>query len=120
MKICKYNKNDKGIAIFITLMLLFLLSLITIAILLTAYNYSNICEGQTRRLKAMVSVEAGINYVYWKLRTDPISVITSPGPTTTNLSINGLNDVSVIVTGPDSNGRYTIQSRATYSKAQIP
>ncbi|MDP2910739.1 MAG: hypothetical protein Q8N76_00125 [Candidatus Omnitrophota bacterium] len=114
------KKYNKGIAIFIALMLLFLLSLAAIAVLLTAYNYNNICEGQTRRLKAMSSAESGINYVYWKLRTDPTSVITSPGPTTTNLSINGSNDVAVTITGPDSNGRYTIQSKGTYLKTQVP
>ena len=54
------KKYNKGIAIFIALMLLFLLSLAAIAVLLTAYNYNNVCEGQTRRLKAMSSAESAI------------------------------------------------------------
>ena len=106
------KKNNKGIAIFITLVLLFLLSLVAIAVLLTAYNYSSICEGQIKRLKAITSAEAGISYAYWKLRVDPSSIITSPGPTTTTIGISGTN-VDITVTGPVS-GRYTISSKVTY------
>ncbi len=108
----KYNYN-KGVAIFITLMLLFLLSLVTIAVLLTAYNYNYICEKQIKRLRAIKSAEGGIVYAYWKLRTDPDSVITSPGPTVTQISVNASNDVAVTITGPVS-GRYTINSKSTY------
>ena len=64
------KSNNKGIAIFISLMLLFLLSALAIAVLSTVYNYSNISEGQIKRLKAMTSAEAGINYAYWYLRND--------------------------------------------------
>ncbi len=114
------SHNNKGIAIFVTIMLLFLLSLITIAVLLTAYNYNNICEGQTRRLKAMVSAESGIHYAYYQLRTDASAFVAaydeiSPCP----ISLNSGITVGVWATGPIS-GRYTIKSKATYLKTQVP
>jgi len=59
--------NDKGIAIFISLILLFLISLLVAAVLLTSFNYAQITEKQIKRIKAMASAEAGINYAYWKL-----------------------------------------------------
>ena len=104
--------NNKGIAIFIALMLLFLLSLAAIAVLLTAYNYNNICEGQIRRLKAMTSAEAGINYAYWKLgpKTD------EPGYTGSTINVGG-TDVIITISGPVS-GRYTVRSKVTYAKTQ--
>ena len=113
-----YNSN-KGVAIFITLMLLFLLSLLAAAVLLTAYNYNNICEGQIRRLKAIASAESGINYAYYQLRTDASAFVASydennPCP----VSINSGITVGVWATGPVS-GRYTIKSKATYSKTQV-
>ena len=109
--------NNKGVAIFITLMFLFLISLLAIAVLLTAYNYSNICEGQIRRLKAITSAEAGINYAYYQLRTDASAFVAdydeaSPCP----ISLNSGITVGVWATGPVS-GRYTIKSKAAYQKS---
>ena len=112
------KKNNRGIAVFTTLMFLFLISLIAVAVLLTAYNYNNICEGQLRRTKALTLAEAGINYACWQLRVDPDSIITPPGPTITNIGIGGAN-VEITVTGPVS-GRYTISSKAEYQKTVIP
>ncbi|OIO34382.1 MAG: hypothetical protein AUJ70_01225 [Candidatus Omnitrophica bacterium CG1_02_40_15] len=112
--------GEKGIAIFVTLMLLFLLSLITIAVLLTAYNYNNICEGQTRRLKAMVSAESGINYAYYQLRNDATTNFSTTyysEPTAATITLNGIT-ANVWATGPVS-GRYTIKSKATYLKTQV-
>ena len=106
------KKNNKGVAIFITLMLLFLLSLASIAVLLTAYNYNYICEKQIKRIKAIALAEAGINYAYWQLRVDLDAIITPPGPTITNIGIGGTT-VEITVTGPVS-GRYTISSKAQY------
>ncbi len=108
------NFNNKGIAIFVTLMFLFLLSLITIAVLLTAYNYNNICEVQIKRIKAINLAESGINYAYWKLRTDPASIITSPGPTDTTISISGTNVVITVTVDPNPSGQYIISSRVDY------
>jgi len=107
------KKNTKGIAVFTTLMFLFLLSLIAVAVLLTAYNYNNICEGQIRRLKAMTSAEAGINYAYWYLRDDP-----AYGGGTLSLNLNGI-PVTITISAPVS-GRYTISSKATYQKTVVP
>jgi hypothetical protein len=117
------NFNNKGVAIFITLMLLFLLSLLAIAVLLTSYNYSNICEGQIKRLKAITSAEAGINYVYYQLRTnadDFIADYYDKDHTYTilldrdnNVPLNSGITVEVWATGPVL-GRYTVKSKATY------
>ena len=109
------SHNNKGIAIFVTIMLLFLLSLITIAVLLTAYNYNNICEGQTRRLKAMVSAESGIHHAYREIRTDIVNFTADHYSELTADPIfpgNGMT-VKVWVTGPVS-GIYTIKSKVTY------
>nr|MBU1328152.1 hypothetical protein [Candidatus Omnitrophota bacterium] len=112
--------NDKGIAIFLTLMLLFLLSLITITVLLTAYNYNSICESQTRRLKAMVSAESGINYAYYQLRTDASAFVAAYSEVSPcAISLNSGVTVGVWATGPVS-GIYTIKSKATYLKTQVP
>jgi Tfp pilus assembly protein PilX len=111
--------GDKGIAIFITLMLLFLLSLAAIAVLLTAYNYNNICEGQIRRLKAMTSAEAGVNYVYWKLgpKTDDITYAATHTDEINKETITiGGNSVNVWIEGPVS-GKYTIKSKVIYQKS---
>ncbi|MFA5388256.1 MAG: hypothetical protein WC312_00695 [Candidatus Omnitrophota bacterium] len=106
--------NNKGVAIFISLALLFLLSAAAIAVLLTTYNYNSICEGQIKRLKAMVSAEAGINYAYWKLgpNTD------EPGYSGSTITVGG-TDVVITISGPVS-GRYTITSKAEYQKISAP
>ena len=112
------NHNSRGIAIFIALMLLFLLSLISIAVLLVAYNYNNICEGQTRRLKAVTSAEAGVNYAYYQLRVDAVTFVADHGSEATADTIApGSNNIVVKVwaTGPVS-GRYTVVSKASYQK----
>lgn len=111
------NVNNKGVAIFVSLALLFLLSATAIAVLLTAYNYNIICEGQIRRLKAITSAEAGINYAYYQLRTDASAFVgayneSSPCP----ISLNSGVTAGVWATGPVS-GRYTIKSKATYQKS---
>ncbi|MDP2921614.1 MAG: hypothetical protein Q8O12_04540 [Candidatus Omnitrophota bacterium] len=111
--------NNKGVAIFITLMLLFLLSLIAVTALLTAYNYNNICEAQIRRQKALVSAEAGIHYAFYKLRTDLGNFDDYNSEVDSySFSPNSGITVKVWVTGPVS-GRYTVKSKATYSKAQV-
>lgn|SRR3989338_527307 len=111
------NANNKGIAIFISLALLFLISAAAIAVFLTAYNYSSICEGQIRRLQAITSAEAGVNYAYYQLREDASAFVAafneaSPCP----ISLNSGITVGVWATGPAS-GRYTIKSKATYQKS---
>ncbi len=63
--------RNRGIALFISIALLFLLSVGTIVVLLIAYNYTLITERQIKRLRALTLAEAGINHAYWQLRTDP-------------------------------------------------
>jgi len=106
--------NNKGIAIFVSLALLFLLSLAAIAVLLTAYNYNSICEGQIKRMKAMASAEAGIVYGYKYLydypKANPINPIYGGG--TLSFTLNGV-PVTITISAPVS-GRYTISSKASY------
>jgi len=111
------KKNNKGVAIFITLMLLFLLSLASIAVLLTAYNYNYICEKQIKRIKAIASLEAGLNYAYYNLRTDASFVTDHNNEAAADIIIPGNNGISVKVwawqTGATP-GKYTVKTKATY------
>jgi Tfp pilus assembly protein PilX len=118
------NFNNKGIAIFITLSLLLLLSLLVIAVLLTAYNYNKICEGQIKRLKAITSVEAGVNYAYYQLRANEAAFVSDhkvpPGTAYTfpisDPVVNGLTKIEVWVEdlNPPIAGKYIVKSKATY------
>ncbi len=118
------NFNNKGVAIFITLMLLFLLSLLAIAVLLTAYNYNNICEGQIRRIKAITSAEAGVNYVYYQLRTNN-AAFTYTFPLADPVK-NGITSLEVWAEevkdglGLPIPGKYIVKSKATYQKSSMP
>jgi Tfp pilus assembly protein PilX len=112
--------NNKGIAIFISLALLFLLSASIITVLLTAYNYNSICEGQIKRIKAMNSAEAGINYAYYQLRTNTAAFVAAYNEASPySISLNNGIIVRVWATGPVS-GRYTISSTAVYPKVSTP
>lgn len=114
--------NNKGIAIFISLALLFMLSAAVIAVLLTAYNYSSICEGQIKRIKAMNSAEAGINYAYYQLRVNATTFVNDHNSEiTADTIIPGDNGISVKVwaSGPVL-GRYVISSKAVYPKVSTP
>ena len=123
-------KNNKGIAIFISLALLFLLSAAAIAVLLTAYNYNNICEGQIRRIKAITSAEAGVNYAYYQLRTNEAAFVSDhkvpPGTAYTfpisDPVMNGIANLEVWVEdrNPPIAGTYIIKSKATYQKSSVP
>lgn len=111
--------HNKGIAIFITLMFLFLLSLIAIAVLLTAYNYNNICEGQISRLKAIKLTEAGVNYAYWKIRIgkdDLGNDIVYPCILQPPIAVPAGWAFQVTVTNDNP---HTIQSKVTYPKSRV-
>ncbi|MBU1912088.1 MAG: hypothetical protein KKB22_00945 [Candidatus Omnitrophica bacterium] len=115
------KKNNKGVAIFITLMLLFMLSLVAIAVLLTAYNYNYICEKQIKRVQAIASLEAGLNYAYYNLRTDADFIIDHNSevtadtyPDSPDLLINGLTvKIWAWQTGATP-GKYTVRAKTTY------
>jgi Tfp pilus assembly protein PilX len=114
--------NNKGIAIFVSLALLFLLSAAAIAVLLTAYNYNSICEGQIKRMKAIASAEAGVNYAYYQLRTDAAAFVSEHNSeAAADTIVPGSNGISVKVwaTGPIL-GRYTVNSKASYLKVSAP
>jgi hypothetical protein len=122
--------NNKGIAIFISLMLLFLLSAAIIAVLLTAYNYNSICEGQISRLKAITSAEAGINYAYYQLRTNEATFVSDhkvpPGAVyafpVSDPVMSGITNLEFWVEdlNPPIAGKYIIKSKATYRKSSMP
>lgn len=112
---CSHNK---GIAIFLSLSLLFLLSVGAIVVLLTAYNYAYVTEKQISRSRAILLAESGIHYAYWKIRIgkydngDDISfpcILTPPILIPTGWSIQ------VDISGEDpTSGFKTIQSKVTY------
>ena len=63
------NKNNKkGVALFVSLTVMLLLSLVVIAILLVAFNYSDITENQIKRLEALRAAEAGVAFAYSRIR----------------------------------------------------
>jgi len=109
--------NNKGIALFISLSLLFLLSIGAIVVLLTAYNYANITENQIKRLKAITLAEAGINYAYWQLRTNEAAFAAEAAPPdgTEPIYIDSADPpVVIIVSGGPLPSRYTIQAKVEY------
>ncbi|MFA4991825.1 MAG: hypothetical protein WC569_04510 [Candidatus Omnitrophota bacterium] len=108
-------RDNKGVALFISLALLFLLSVGAIVVLSTGYSYTQVTENQINRLKALKSAEAGINYAYWKLRTDTDYASDHPDEAGADTVTPGSNGYSVKIwaEGPDS-GRYTVKSKVSY------
>lgn len=127
--------NKKGVALFISLALLLLLSIGAIVFLLTAYNSVNINEAIARKKRAIIVAEAGINYAYWKIRInedadgDPMSdYFPSPGTCTftsegtpPDIPISLLPDWTLQVDVVDlvGTGRKTINSTVTYPKSSV-
>ncbi|MFH1853978.1 MAG: hypothetical protein ABH815_01555 [Candidatus Omnitrophota bacterium] len=111
--------SNKGIALFISLTLLFLLSIGAITVLLTAYNYANITENEIKRLRAITLAEAGINYAYWQLRTNESNFVTEAAPPDgappiyPDPSPNAPGVVIIVTSGPLPDS-YTIQSKVEY------
>ncbi len=119
----RYNK--KGIALFVVISIMFLLSIGSAVILLTAYNYANLTENQIRRSRAMVLAEAGINYAYWKIRIgedDTGAPITYPCTLTPPISLPSIAGWVIQVDvdwDPDLPSRLKIDSTVTYPKASV-
>jgi len=120
--------NNKGVALFISLALLLLLSTGAIVFLLTAYNSVNINEAIARKKRAIIVAEAGINYAHWKIRInedddgDPMSdYFPVPGTCTLeDTPISLLPDWTLQVDIVDSGtGRKTINSTVTYPKSSV-
>lgn len=108
------NSHKKGVALFIALALLFLLSVTAAVVLLSAYNHANISENQIKRLKAISSAEAGINYAYWKMRTDPDYPSTHTDELTADVISPGANGHDVKIWIESVSGRNAIRSKVTY------
>ena len=64
--------NSRGVAFFITLALLLILSMAALVFLLTSYNSANVNEALYRRERALVVAEAGLNHALYQLREDPV------------------------------------------------
>ena len=62
--------KNKGIALFVTLALLLLLSMAVAVFLITSYNSANINEALYRRQRALTVAEAGLHYAFYQLRLD--------------------------------------------------
>jgi len=115
------KKNiNKGVAIFVTMALLFLLSATVVSVLLTAYNYNNICEKQIKSIKLRTSAEAGISYAYYQIRNDAITNFTTDHKGVSNADIIavGNNGAAVRVwvedVSPPVTGKYIVKSKAVY------
>ncbi|MBU0759995.1 MAG: hypothetical protein KKC66_02310 [Candidatus Omnitrophica bacterium] len=107
----KNSSYKRGVALFVALALLFLLSVCTAVVLLTTYNYANISENQIKRLRAMKISEAGINYAYWMIREGSLSY---PCTLTPPISLPADWSISVDITENGATGTKTIRSKVTY------
>ncbi|NQV04378.1 MAG: hypothetical protein HQ532_02670 [Candidatus Omnitrophica bacterium] len=115
------TSNNKGVALFLSLSLLILLSIVSVVVLLTSYNYASFSEGQIKRLKALSLAESGIHYAYWKVRIgedDNGEDINFDDGNTHTLhpsdNIPGDMAIEVAISGPGEGGRKTIRSTVTY------
>ncbi len=115
------NFNNKGIALFISIALLFLLSVAAIAVLRTAYNYNYVCENEIKRVKAITSAESGINYAFYKLKNNATTKFypNRLGIDNADISLSGMNGLSSVQVwledyDPPVSGKYIIKSKAAY------
>ncbi len=117
--------NNKGIAFFVSLALVLLLSMAAFVFLVSAYNSSNINESLLRRARAITIAEAGINYAFWKIRIneDDIGNPMSgyfPGTCTLSPSISIPTGWSVEVTVQDTGtDPKTVRSTVNYPKSTV-
>ena len=110
----KNSSHKRGVALFVALALLFLLSVCTVVVLLTAFNYANISENQIKRLRAMKISEAGINYAYWKMRTDASYRTTYISEASADVITPDASGYSVKIWIDSSSGRDEIKSKVVY------
>jgi len=107
--------SNKGVALFVTIALMLLLSLAAIAVLITAYNYANVTESQIKRLRAMSLAEAGIYYAFWKIRIgkdDNGNDITYPCTLCPPIELPSGYSITVSIT--EESGKKIIQSTVHY------
>jgi Tfp pilus assembly protein PilX len=112
-----FKNYNRGVALFIALALLFLLSIGAIAVLLTAYNYTCVTENQIKRLQAISLAEAGINYAYWKIRIgkdDNGDDIVYPCELTPPIDLPSGYSIEVDITEEVVTGKKTIESKVIY------
>ncbi len=99
------TKNN-GVALFIVIALLFLLSIGGAVILILAYNYTYTTKKQAERIKAFYLAEAGIWHAFYELRRDS----SYRGELK---EIESGKYVNITVSEP-SGGFYTIRAKAEY------
>ena len=117
--------NNKGIAFFVSLALVLLLSMAAFVFLVSAYNSSNINESLARRARAITIAEAGINYAFWKIRINeddsgsPMSDYF-PGTCTLSPPISIPTGWSAQVAVQDTGtGVKTVRSTVNYKKSTV-
>ena len=113
----RYKNHKRGVALFITLMILFLLSIVTVVVLLTAYNYANVTENQIKRMRAITLAEAGIHYAYWKLgpnTDDPNYSATYTDEASADTINPDASGYDVLIWIDSSSGRNAIKSKVVY------
>jgi len=110
--------RNKGIALFVALALLLLLSIGIAVFLLNTYRHVNINEAISNRTRAMLVAESGIAYAYWKIRIgkdDAGAPILYP--CTLNPPIALPTNWSIQVDVTDDGTKKTIGSTVGYSKS---
>ena len=106
------KKNNRGMALFASLTVMFLLSVTIIVILLTAYNYVTVSETGIKRLNAIALAESGIHYAYWKIRINDAAFLVA-ATSGEGYEIAELK-VTIKLTGWPLPAPYTIKSTVSY------
>ena len=118
--------RNKGIAFFIALNLLILLSIGAAVFLLNTYRHVNINEAISNRTRAILIAESGIAYAYWRIRIDQdqsggsmagANIYTFDTSIPINSSLSSAWSLVVKVTEPGGGSPKTIDSIVTYPKS---
>jgi len=114
--------TNKGIALFVALALLFLLSATVITVLLTAYNHTNATENLSRRMRAVMLAESGLNYARWQLRNDSSysgDVFSAGSGVLSDLPAGSGWNMTITVDDYPASGGKRIRSKVDYPKAAV-
>jgi len=123
--------RNKGIALFVALALLLLLSIGIAVFLLNTYRHVNINEAIANRARAMLIAESGIAYAYWKIRIgkedsgssvdfyDGNLYTLDPTAQASPMSIPTGWAIAIDAQDIGSTGTITINSKVTYAKSTV-
>jgi len=99
-------KNEKGILLILTFLIVIVISILSAAFLLVGVSESKIAERQRRFSLAFNIAEAGLERALFDLRQD----FLNPGS-----SSFGDGDINGMLIGPDTNNYYTLYSGTLYN-----